>query len=123
MQQGLYSFLLVFLGGGLGSISRYGIGLLTLPMQTRFPVATFLSNALACLLLGVLVGLQMKGHMDDTRRLLLATGFCGGFSTFSTFSAETWNLLQDGQTITAVANIALSLTIGMLCLLLGLKLT
>jgi fluoride exporter len=117
-----FSFLLVFAGGGLGSVARYGIGILISPMQGRFPWATFLANALACLLLGYWLGLQENGDLSEQRRLLLATGFCGGFSTFSTFTAESWRLWQNGQQTEAFAYVMGSLIVCLVCLFLGLKL-
>lgn len=117
-----YSFLLVFFGGGAGSVARYGVFLLLRPWQERFPWATLAANGLACLLLGFLLGWQMGGALSDQRRLLLATGFCGGFSTFSTFTAETWALWQNGQTTAALLNAGGSLALCLACLFLGLKL-
>jgi len=117
------AFLLVFIGGGLGSLFRYGIGLAVQPLLPKFPWATLVANGLACVVLGAVLGLQFQGNISDERRLLIATGFCGGFSTFSTFTAETWELFQSGQYGAAVANVAGSLTVCFVCLLLGIKLT
>lgn len=116
------SLFLVFIGGGLGSITRYGLGILITPVQGRFPWATFAANALACLLLGYWMGLQQTDNWSDQRRLLLATGFCGGFSTFSTFTAESLRLWQSGQQAAAFAYVFGSLTVCLICLFLGLKL-
>ncbi len=116
-----YSFFLVFLGGGLGSMCRFGIGLAIQPLQGRFPYATLLANSIACLIIGVLTGLAMQQAINQQQRLLLATGFCGGMSTFSTFTAETWQLIQAGQWLAASANLFLSLFLCFGCLLLGLK--
>jgi CrcB protein len=116
-----YSIFLVFVGGGFGSVARYGIGLLVQPYAPRFPLATFLANVAACLLLGLLTGLQLRGQLDEPRRLLLATGFCGGFSTFSTFTNDTWNALQNGQTASALLNVFLNLAACFFSLLLGAK--
>jgi len=113
-------FTLVFLGGGLGSICRYAITVWMQPWQLRFPWATLAANGLACFVLGALLGWQLSGQMPDRYRLLLATGFCGGFSTYSTFTAETWQLWQTGQTTAAMINVAVSLAVCMVCLLLGL---
>ena len=117
------AFFLVFLGGGAGSICRYGIYLFIRPWQTQFPWATLVANALACIALGALLGSQQQALLSDQRRLLLATGFCGGFSTYSTFTAETWGLWQSGHTSAAAANVLLNLAVCVLCLLLGLKIT
>jgi CrcB protein len=117
----LYSVFLVFVGGGLGSVARYGVGLLIQPYTPRFPLATLLANVAACLLLGILTGLQLRGQLDESRRLLLATGFCGGFSTFSTFTNDTWSSLQNGQTASALLNVFLNLAVCFFSLLLGAK--
>ncbi|MCC6413487.1 MAG: fluoride efflux transporter CrcB [Saprospiraceae bacterium] len=116
-------FLLVFLGGGLGSVCRYALGLLLQPHTARFPWATLAANGLACLILGVLTGLSLQGKLSDQQRLLFATGFCGGFSTFSTFTNETWGLWQNGQPEEALLNVTLSLAVCFLCLLLGIKIS
>lgn len=115
-------FLLVFLGGGLGSVCRYGLGIWAQPWQSRFPVATLAANGLACVVLGAVLGLHLGGQIPERWRLLLATGFCGGFSTFSTFTAETWQLTQSGQTSAALLNVAANMGVCLLGLLLGTKL-
>lgn len=118
-----YHLLLVFLGGGLGSLCRWSISLAVQPYQIRFPWATLAANALACLVLGALVGLQTGGNLSAEKRLLLVTGFCGGFSTFSTFTAETLQAFQNGYYLSAAANVLGSLIICFVCLLLGIKMT
>jgi len=115
--------LLVFLGGGLGSICRWSISLAVQPLQSRFPWATLAANGLACLVLGTLTGLQLGGNLSAEKRLLLVTGFCGGFSTFSTFTAETVQAFQNGYYLSAAANVLGSLIICFVCLLLGIKMT
>lgn len=117
-----YAFLLVFIGGGLGSITRYGLALALMPLQARFPWATLAANALACLILGAVLAAQSQGALPDSRRLLIATGFCGGFSTFSTFTADTWQLYQHGQPLAAMANIAVNLVVCFVFLGLGMML-
>lgn len=116
-------FLLVFLGGGLGSLVRWGLSLALQPFQPRFPWATLAANGLACLVLGALLGLQMTGDLSTERRLLLATGFCGGFSTFSTFTAETFQAFQSGQFAVAALNVLGNLLLCFGCLYLGMKWT
>lgn len=114
-------FLLVFLGGGLGSVCRYTLGIWVQPWQARFPLATLIANVLACVVLGAVLGLKADGQLSERYRLLLATGFCGGFSTFSTFTAETWQLAQSGQILTALLNVAVNLGLCLLGLLIGIK--
>jgi fluoride exporter len=102
-------FFWVFIGGGLGSVCRYGLALAMQPLTVRFPWATLAANVLACVVVGVLMAQQQQANLSDTRRLLLLTGFCGGLSTFSTFTGETWRLFAAGDTTGAITNIALNL--------------
>ncbi len=118
----MQAFLLVFLGGGLGSICRYGIARFLQAQVWDYPLATFIANALACVILGALMGLSLKGDLTQSTKFLLMTGFCGGFSTFSTFSAETFELLQAGNYVYALANIGLSILVCLGCICIGLKL-
>ncbi len=118
----MQAFLMVFIGGGLGSICRYVIAQVLQPCELAFPLATFIANALACLLLGALVGISLKNGIGTSAKLLLMTGFCGGFSTFSTFSGETFQLMESGNLVYALANIGLSVTACLICILIGLKL-
>ena len=113
------SYLLVFLGGGLGSICRYAVAR-ALPAY-EWPVATLLANMLSCIVLGALVALAAREMVSLNYRLLLMTGFCGGFSTFSTFSYETLVFLREGDFGLAALYVGLSLFAGLICLLLGLK--
>jgi len=96
------SLFLVFIGGGLGSIFRYLISLYTNNPSSGFPLKTFIANVLSCIVLGFLMGYLVKNNLDDKTKLLLMTGFCGGFSTFSTFSAEVFTLIDNAQMMTAI---------------------
>jgi fluoride exporter len=89
---------LVFFGGGLGSLLRFIIGKWVSPLLNNpFPYGTLVTNVMACLILGFIIGLaDHKQIISPTARLFWTVGFCGGFSTFSTFSSETITLLQSG---------------------------
>lgn len=101
----------VFIGGGLGSLFRYGITkLISSSILIEFPLATLLSNLSSTAILAwFMYYFQMKLDLNDTWRLFLVTGFCGGFSTFSTFSFETFELMKNGHTAIAVANVIISI--------------
>ena len=120
----MYAYFWIFIGGGLGSMCRYGISHALSNYDLKFPWATLMANALACIVLGMLVGLSLNEEGLGARyRLMLMTGFCGGFSTFSTFSSETFVLFQSGEYVYALGNILGSLLICLGCIYLGLKIT
>lgn len=99
------NFLLVFIGGGLGSLVRYLFGLGFQRTALTLPWSTFAANVTACLVFAWVIWLISKGNDSQTMRLLLLTGFCGGLSTFSSFSFETFLLFKQGLTIYALLNI------------------
>jgi len=115
------SIIYVFLGGGLGSLCRYGIGQYYSASDSLFPMATFIANILACLILGILLGYQLKDNLSQSLSLLFMTGFCGGFSTFSTFSAESLKLFESDQAGIALLYIGTSIIFGLLSVYLGYK--
>lgn len=104
------SWIAVFLGGGLGSLARYGLSRWIGAPASGFPWATFGANVLACLVLGgAFYYFRQRGNDLPFSQLLILTGFCGGFSTFSTFSLETLHLLQAGQTLMAMIYVSVSI--------------
>ena len=109
MNNMLRDFLLVGIGGALGSMARYGLTLLASYASIASEVGTFAANAIGSLLIGIIIALS-KGDWY----LLGAVGFCGGFTTFSTFSAQALHLLQSGQRTMGVLYIIASLFICIL---------
>jgi CrcB protein len=111
--------LFVGLGGGIGAILRYCCSLL-IPSGS-FPLATFLINITGSLLLGMVMASTMDQPAAATTRLFLATGICGGFTTFSAFAYENITLMQAGKYDMAFLYILLSVLVSLLATWLGLK--
>jgi fluoride exporter len=110
----------VFLGGGLGSVVRYWISMqLNSLEKTDLAKGTFLINLLSCLLAGFLAGLISKNIADERIKLLLLTGFCGGFSTFSTYILESYHLVNSGNWFLFLVYIFGSILFGLLLCALG----
>ncbi len=112
---------LVFTGGGLGSVMRYGMTQIFARWSQSFPTATFLTNILACFAIGIITSYVAKGILSDEHRAFLAVGICGGFSTFSTFSNETVKLMLNNQWATAFIYIFTSVIVGLLATFVALK--
>lgn len=100
------SFLFVGLGGAAGAMLRYAISLI--PYKGGFPLLTFLTNIFGALIIGFIVGCASKRNVNNNLMLFLKTGFCGGFTTFSTFSLEAYNLFVSGSKVLAVCYAVLS---------------
>jgi CrcB protein len=121
----LKTIALVFVGGGFGSTLRY---MNSLFMGKFFPntaaIGTFTTNIIGCLLIGILLGLSLKGELGSPEmKFFFITGFCGGFTTFSAFSAESLQMVQQGQFLHAALYVTASLLIGIFATWLGLYLT
>ena len=97
---------MIALGGALGSVGRYGVGL-ALTRYEVFPIATLLANILGSLLIGVCAGM-FEGDQRRPAALFLMVGFCGGFTTFSAFSLQTLVLMQQQAWLKAGGNVVLS---------------
>ena len=113
--------LLVFIGGGFGSALRYIIGKYLNSSVSGIPWGTFAANVLGSLFIGIILGLAAKQNsLSQNQILLLATGFCGGFTTFSTFAYENHVFLKSGDfTSFAIYSIA-SFVVAFLAVFLGL---
>jgi CrcB protein len=104
---------LVFLGGGLGSILRFAIGKWLNSPHTGIPYGTFLANILGSLFIGFILGWAIKNNqLNSGAVLFLATGFCGGFTTFSTFAYENHMLLKTGDLFNFALYTITSLVLG-----------
>lgn len=116
--------LLVFLGSGLGGVARYGLGRLLMGWWPGyFPVGTLGVNVLACFLVGLLAGwADSRQLLGPAGRLLLVTGFCGGFSTFSALAHDTLLLLRVAPAWATPAYLGASLLLGLAATWLGLRL-
>ena len=105
--------LAVALGGAVGSVLRYLIGLIPLNEKYLFPIKTFAINVLGCFIIGLITALSLKSSSMNPRLILfLKVGISGGFTTFSTFALESSNLLKNGHIGIAVLYMALSVVVG-----------
>ena len=112
------NLLFVALGGAVGSIGRY---LISKYFDCSFPWATLTVNILGSLLIGILTGLIAKGTLSPEMKLLLVTGFCGGFTTFSTFANESFTMLKAADYLSVALYAGASVVIGILAVFLGMK--
>lgn len=115
------NILIVGLGGGVGSILRYLCQKwINESYQHNFPLATFLVNIFGCLLIGIFYALGEKGNiLSPQTRLLLITGLCGGFTTFSTFAFENMNLLRTGDNFYFILYALGSVVLGIVAVYIG----
>ena len=117
----LKTLLMIGAGGFIGSTTRYLIFKGTESIfSSHYPLGTFIVNVVGCLLLGAIYAISDRwGFGDPDVKLMLTLGVCGGFTTFSTFINENYNLFIDGRFLVSAVYIILSLTIGLVCVKLG----
>ena len=116
------SIIYVALGGALGSASRYLLGTWTqsISKSIDFPYGTLTVNLIGCFVIGFLSQLaESRGAFTSESRAFLFVGILGGFTTFSSFGNDTINLLRDGETFNALANIGANVIVGLLLVWLG----
>jgi CrcB protein len=112
--------LLVFIGGGFGSVLRFLFGKLLNNSETGIPYGTFLANIIGSLFIGIILGYAAKSEsLTENHTLLLATGFCGGFTTFSTFAYENHVFLKTGDFTSFAFYTIASLVVGFLAVFAG----
>ena len=116
-------FFLVFIGGGLGSVLRFIIGKWLNNTENGIPYGTFAANILGSFLIGLILGYAAKNNnLSESQTLLLATGFCGGFTTFSTFAYENHMLLKSGDFLSFAIYTIASFIVGFLAVFAGMYL-
>ena len=113
-------YLLIALGGAAGSLLRYVVGRVVQGMSASgFPIGTMFVNVSGCFIIGILVRQFMNVQLSPELRALLIVGFCGGFTTFSTFSAETLGLIEGGEYARATGYVILSVGLCLTATLAG----
>ncbi len=118
----LKTIIYIAIGGAFGSVLRFFMAIfINKYWSNNFPLATFLTNILGCFLIGLFIGFLEKNNLKDSNlKWILITGFCGGFTTFSTFGYENLTLFQNQNTFLAFLYIGSSLFIGIMAVWFGL---
>lgn len=115
--------LLIFIGGGCGSVLRYLISSASAGLNSSlsFPVGTLVCNVIGCFLIGLFNALSAQFGWSNETRLMLTVGLCGGFTTFSTFSNEGLSMLNAGSYLSYALYVALSIILGIGAVVLGMS--
>jgi CrcB protein len=119
----MLAYLLVSLGSAIGGCLRYAIGRVMLPdCRGCFPWSTFVINILGSFIIGyfgTLTAVGSRAEVPETLRIFVMVGLCGGFTTFSAFSLQTFDLLREGEWVRALTNVVLSIVLSIFAVALG----
>lgn len=110
----------IALGGAVGALLRYGVGLAIKPENTlAFPIHTFFVNVIGCLFIGIVASILQNTPFNELMQYFVIIGLLGGFTTFSSFSLESFYLLKNGKTLMAASYVLLSNSLGIIGAFIG----